>query len=165
MARSLLNGRDSGRADLAVPSVVHTPSNPGRGLDPMKPLALPMVQYLSMSLFAFGLSACSGDDETQGKHYDAAAIEAAPTEAKTQCERACSAADQVRAQKCGETEFATHSECYTQCVGRYLDHPECSDAFDSANTCIGDAVCSAQTECVFDMISAVACMQAPSGGG
>jgi hypothetical protein len=110
-------------------------------------------------LFSLMLLACGGDDATSGSKYDAAEIEAAPLEAKTTCEAACAAADQIRSQSCGQTEFSTHEKCYIECVGRYLSYPSCSSDFDEANHCIADEICEAQTVCSGAIVMAAACMQ------
>jgi hypothetical protein len=106
-----------------------------------------------------GLSACDGQDQPQSTGPDASAVAGASESTKSICEEVCSAADQIQSQACGETEFATHSECYVQCVSRYLDYPNCKDDFDDSNECVRDAVCNAQTECKGAVVFAAACMQ------
>jgi hypothetical protein len=110
-------------------------------------------------VFSFTLLSCGGDHAASGSNYDAAEIEAAPVEVKTTCDAACTAADQIRSQSCGQTEFPTHQKCYVECVGRYLTYPSCSSDFDEANHCIADEVCEAQTYCSGAIAMAAACMQ------
>lgn len=110
-------------------------------------------------------SGCSGDEQSDAASDDPARIEAAPESTKRLCEESCTALDEIRAKACGTAEFATHSACYAGCVTRYLDYPGCRDDFDQTNECIRDAVCSAGTLCVGDVIMAAACMQvSPSTG-
>ncbi|MEI9952507.1 MAG: hypothetical protein WDO74_26890 [Pseudomonadota bacterium] len=107
-----------------------------------------------------GLPSCGGgDDSSPNGTLDAATIAAAPQSTKNICERVCTAADQIRSAGCGTTEFSSHAECYAQCVSRYLSHAKCKDAFDESNNCIIDAGCSAQTQCIGQIIFAAACLQ------
>jgi hypothetical protein len=107
---------------------------------------------------ATGLSGCGGGETTNGAP-DPALIAAAPQATKDICERTCTAADLVRSKSCGTTEFSSHSECYGQCVSRYLSHEKCKDDFDGSNNCVIDAGCSYQTQCIGQLILAAACLQ------
>jgi hypothetical protein len=119
-----------------------------------------LPKLASLLGFVVAAVACSNDDSTQTSGPDPAALATAPEAVKTICEQVCTAADQIRSKGCGSTEFASHSECYAQCVSRYLDYPNCSSAFDESNSCVRDAVCNAQTQCVGGIVMAAACMQA-----
>ncbi len=90
---------------------------------------------------------------------DPAAIQAAPQTTKDICEQTCTAADLVRSKGCGSTEFGSHSECYQQCVSRYLSHERCKETFDDSNNCLIDAGCSYETQCRGQIIVAAACLQ------
>ncbi|HEY5955945.1 MAG TPA: hypothetical protein VIV60_05305 [Polyangiaceae bacterium] len=102
--------------------------------------------------------ACSDDENASGP--DPAKLAAAPDSTKLICEQVCSAADEIRKKSCGATEFPTHSECYAQCVSRYLDYPNCVEDFDASNECVRDAICNAQSQCIGAVVLAAACMQA-----
>ena len=118
-------------------------------------------RYLGRCVFSIclagGLASCGDDSGSNG--VDPAVIAAAPQATKDICERTCTAADQVRAKNCGTTEFSSHSECYEQCVDRYLKHANCKDDFDSANNCLIDSGCNYQTQCPGQIIVAAACLQ------
>jgi len=108
--------------------------------------------------WALGLPGCGGESDSNGG-LDPAAIAAAPQTTKDICERVCSAADLVRSKACGTVEFSSHSECYQQCVTRYLRHESCKSDFDDSNNCIIDQGCSAETQCRSEIIFAAICLQ------
>ncbi len=107
-----------------------------------------------------GLPSCGGGDDSSSNGILApAAIQAAPQTTKDICEQTCTAADLVRSKGCGSTEFGSHSECYQQCVSRYLSHERCKETFDDSNNCLIDAGCSYETQCRGQIIVAAACLQ------
>lgn len=119
---------------------------------------------LTLGFAAIGCG-CSGDDQNESAGPDPARIEAAPDSTKSICEQVCITADEMRAKDCGTTEFANYSQCYAECVVRYLDYPDCQEDFDQSNECVIDALCRAATLCTGDIIMAAACMQVSQGGG
>ena len=105
-----------------------------------------------------GPVSCGGGSDTNGG-LDPAAIAAAPQPTKDICERVCTAADLVRSSSCGSVEFSSHTECYQQCVTRYLNHTNCKQDFDDSNNCAIDAGCNYETECRSSIIFAAVCLQ------
>jgi|GEM_PF-3520782 len=106
---------------------------------------------------AAALASCGDSDASTS--LDPAVLAAAPQATKDICERTCTAADLVRSKGCGTTEFSSHSECYQQCVNRYLSHEKCKETFDAANNCLIDSGCSYQSQCTGQIIVAAACLQ------
>jgi|SRR6188768_271079 len=113
------------------------------------------IFWLSCVIGLAGCGAGSDSNET----IDPAAIAAAPQATKDICERVCSAADLVRSSGCGSTEFSNHTECYQQCVHRYLTHAKCKQDFDDASRCEIDEGCNYETQCRSEIVFAAACLQ------
>jgi hypothetical protein len=106
-------------------------------------------------LALLALAACGGEDENAG--IDRGKVDAAPQKFKDACETVCKTTEVVRSKGCGQVQYSNYESCYLHCVDQYLRLPQCEEIFDAANDCLNQYVCEAETECLGQVIVAVAC--------